>query len=192
MRALGPGFEIHFRGSARRLQGIEALAHQFEDAAVIEVGAHYVAEFDRPAAAREAILGAKSATATRGFGYAQARAGAKPILCGGRRSGNKEKRATDKHAIDTDRSMREIFSEGLSSTSASCPSFLRPSCQIIESVRLRPLSNLAAKLKPEFDRHAASRNNSTGVPTSGSNSKSRATPNCPPNGCRWIASSARS
>ncbi len=53
----GPGFVVHFRGSRRALQRVVTLAHQFEDAAVIQVGAHHVAELSTARGCEGVILG---------------------------------------------------------------------------------------------------------------------------------------
>ena len=84
----GPGLVVDFGGRPGRLQRVVTLADQLEDAAVIQVGPHHVAE-ERGQRLRRGVLGRKIRHADAGFGNAKPRAGLKPVLRR-RRRGSKE------------------------------------------------------------------------------------------------------
>src|ERR1700704_399045 len=93
--SVGPRLEVHFGRRAGRLQGIITLAHQFQYSAEIEVRAHDVAEFHT-----QRLLGGglahKIGHCDARLRYAEARAGAKPVLGEGWRT-EKENGTTDEH-----------------------------------------------------------------------------------------------
>ena len=92
---IGPRLEVHLGRSAGRLQGIITLAHQFQNSAEIEVRADDVAEFHTQRLLGRGLahkIGHRDAR----LRYAEARAGAKPVLGGDWRA-EKENGTTDEH-----------------------------------------------------------------------------------------------
>jgi hypothetical protein len=87
---------IDFRGSCGRLQRVEALAHQVEDAAVIQVF-RTTSLKEHGQGLRRGVLGRKIRHADAGFGNAEAGAGLEPVLRGRGRGTKKEKATTDEH-----------------------------------------------------------------------------------------------